>query len=268
MQTSITGVRLIWLVTALTTTAVASQRMLFDRSDKGYVAGATLVTTKQEFVLTSLGLARDFLACHEPKYKLLKYIVATDEHAVHCQFGGKGVNHVSYEVGRRLYEMEVRRGLGPVAELIAIGDSAVVRWRDGSGAVGRTVVRGKEDPLILRFGGVTVEVLHILVRNVIDRGRQEHSYRAYVRTPRPISHAFAKAFMAEWLRKTGVEFSVVHFGTDAWFLDDPGFVVAYPFDSPQPMPDYEAYRRRWGGSCVYEKSTQTIDCTLGQVTPQ
>jgi hypothetical protein len=234
--------------------------VVFVKSDGEYSRGAALTAPGTGFLQRANELTRQFLAAHQGTYKILKYVVATQEHTIHGQFGGKGLNHVNYAGGKKLYEDTVHHGLGPVAETIAFGGNAVMRWRDEQGTVGRAVVQGGRDPLFRQLGPMRCEILHLLVSLMKDRNKAGNAYQVYVRTPGPVSEGTARRFTLELRRETGLPFVTVVFAADVWFLAESGFPAVYPFSAPALVPSHEEFRRRWQGAC-YVRNT-AVACAV------
>jgi hypothetical protein len=106
-----------------------------------------------------------------------------------------------------------------VAEMIAIGDDAVLRIRAGR-ATSRVVVGGR-DPLLIEVSGRRYEILHI-------SGAKRTT--VYMRGPQP----FPCDDLHRILRGRIDSPVIVKVRSDPWFVADPGFPAFYWFQSLAP----------------------------------
>jgi hypothetical protein len=132
----------------------------------------------------------------------------------------------------------------PVAEIVAFGNSAVLRVRDAHGSISKHVIRGS-DLLVFQVNQRPCEVLHIapLQQRMEDRleSHDEAGLQVYLRIKGALDLEFALDVWKALSRRTGIKNLSIRIRNDAWFAGDASFAVVYPFDSISDPPSLQGW---------------------------
>jgi len=177
------------------------------------------------------------------RYKVAKIIVTLSNN---LRANTKGVTEVEYFLWLHLYEA-IGRNAPPVAELLLIESSAIMRMRNLDGHIVRKVLRGT-NPLLMGVEGGQFELIHLtLYSGFEDRGQ----LYAYLVTEKPlVKHQIAEV-TKKLIEALGEELHGVYVRNDSWFIRQGDFPVIYPFETRRRAPPIEEYRASpevWCGS--------------------
>lgn len=241
----------------LTTTggaqALFAQQVVLNQRGGGVIDRAAVVSRGQLTRQFSEEASRRLLETSKGEFRILRFAIGTDERDVLRQVGGKGRMHVSYDSGKAIYERELKlEPPGPLAETIAIGGSAVLRWRGPGNEFGRVVLAGK-DPLWIRAAGSLFEIIHFAsIRQrpkLRDPPDEEYLVDYYLRTRDKLEKRKAEAVTRALIERVGLRQIGVHIAHDLWFIDDPFFPSIYRFEPLGLFPTPEEFRLRVGAYC-------------------
>lgn len=143
----------------------------------------------------------------------------------------------TYGYWRSIYD-QARRS-NEIAEMIAIGDNAVLRMRDANGNVTRRVLAGR-DPLQIEVQGVHFEIVYFTFS--VPKPYIFQSASIYVRTAAPLERVPSRELLSS-LRPVFPDLGVsVHIRNDAWFINEPGYPFFNPFVEEQIPPSPENWK--------------------------
>jgi hypothetical protein len=176
-------------------------------------------------------------------------------------YGSKGgpplskPDHVSFDYWRRMYETSVGSP-NELAEMISIGNDAVLRVHGAAGNVSVKVLSGK-NPLVVRVGDGTFEIVHFSFSTSMAYGKQAD---VYLRTASPLADESGLAVLQR-LQALFPDLRVsVSVRNDAWFI----FERTYPFCNPlvtrSAPPTAEEYSQT--KTMVCEHLTDVASCRL------
>jgi hypothetical protein len=146
-------------------------------------------------------------------------------------------DHLLYNGWRRGHD-DVAMSLKPVAEMIAIGRSAILRLRDQHGVVSETVLSGK-NPLVFESRGSRFEVLHF----AFGRPGLHSLERAdvYARTDHPLDPEAGLGLLHTFQAMFPDMAVSVFVRNDAWFIYEQSFPFFYPFGEGMEPSSDEAF---------------------------
>jgi hypothetical protein len=226
---------------ALTETAVIGEL-----SREGIKSKAIKVTDRQ--ISTLERLCRDELA-QGNQYKFIQL-------QIFGEAGGaplpKPLSGYSFEYWRNFYNKLVNSP-NEIAEMISIGNDAVLRVRNRSGHLTRRVLRGK-DPLRLEEEEGDLELLHV----AIDWGSPYRLSRVdiYARTGSTLGEDTGMRLWKK-LRPLFPSFDLfLYIRNDGWFVYESSYPFVNPFEGESPPPSRERYNR-----------TQTLSCGSWEGAP-
>ncbi len=200
-------------------------------------------------------LSRDFLRSQLGRVKIAKFVVATDLVNAAAQVAGQGRLDVPYVAWKWNRDQELKRNkLGPVAETIMIGSSAVMRWRDSAGGIARLIL-ANSDPLSLRIDGATVEIMHLRMGKSGPVRREEipgepYVINYYARTEAAINVGFARRVAEHIADYVGLRQLTLELRADGLFHST-WFPNVYRFGPILPVPVREEYLGRPAAFCSY-----------------
>jgi len=145
--------------------------------------------------------------------------------------------HVTYDYWSRMYR-SLSQSPNEIAEMISIGGNAVLRMRDGAGAIHRRVLAGR-DPLQLEVEGDQFEVLYIAFSTpgpyILQRAD------VYIRTD-ALLKTEAGLELLRRLQTLFTDLEVSIFArNDPWFIYEPTYPFVNPFVENQSPPTPEEY---------------------------
>ncbi len=232
-----------------------------DLWDQKLVRRSVLITPNEFSPARAEQISREFLEARRSKFRALKLSVFVDADDERRTDSGKGQTDVTYAYWRRLYELHGRQAL-PMARTLAVGQDAVLQWRDQAGRIGRKVLSGN-DPLLVRQSGHLFEILDIGMWKLPYSDRvYKNSMRAsaIVRT-RPTSAEQLRAFFDYLASRLDLADFSVYFRSDHWFITNDSFPIVYRFDQVLDPPTERDYIGRFRGHC-YMRSGEA-NCEVG-----
>ena len=143
----------------------------------------------------------------------------------------------------------------PIAELVSIGESSVIRFRDAAGNVSKKVLQGR-DPTLIKTDICSGELLYIQPHSPPrTEMRIEHADLTFrVRTAGVVSKACAESVAANFLKATGDKNIAVVVRPDAWFINEDGLPIIYDFQPRPSPPTEEQYESSPSAGCFYKIS--------------
>jgi hypothetical protein len=161
-------------------------------------------------------------------------------------------SHVTYDYWRGIYNSLVHSP-NEIAEMTSIGGDSVLRMRDGTGAVHRRILAGR-DPLQLEVYGDKLEILYFALN--VPRPYVLQRVDVYARTGAQLKAEMGR----EVLRRLQPLFPdlevTVFIRNDPWFIYETTYPFANPFVEDPGPPNAEAYGRG-----------QTLKCGLLSGSP-
>jgi len=139
----------------------------------------------------------------------------------------KPLSAYKYQYWLDFYEKS-RRLPNELAELVAVGNNAVLRVRDRTGAVSKRVLMGR-DPLRFEILGQGFEVLHMEFIDTSPSSRQQR-VNIYLRTKAELKQQYGLRVLAlirNWFEELEV---YAYIRNDGWFIYESGYPFANPFE--------------------------------------
>jgi len=229
-----------------------AETIYVDRAAGGIVKRVVIIP-EGEFILSNVeSLTRRFLTENEGKFRMLMFYVFVSRYQAGPYFSAMGTD-MTYESWLHNYETE-RKVSYPIAETLAIGNSAAMRYRDRSGKVGRVVLKG-EDPFCYRLNGMDFEVVATGsgdIPNVFKDGPHDPiSVGLALKTSAPLTEEVGKSILKLLAEETGSHDIRVGIRHDIWFILYSGGPIVNPFFESGMPPTKEEW-----------KSSITISCGL------
>jgi len=158
--------------------------------------------------------------------------------------------HAPYGGWRRFYDLFKTRRF-QIAEVIAFGDGAVLRFADGPADIKEVVLRGS-NPLMLRLNGVDLEIVHfqfppLTVSPLKDTAGELRRLTVFARasTARQDAKREAGLQLLKLLdHEIGTEEIIVNIRDDVWFVNVPGYPAFQPFVMDHEPPTAEEFQSR------------------------
>jgi hypothetical protein len=146
--------------------------------------------------------------------------------------------------------------LFPVAELITMGDSAVLLIRDRQGRITSQVLQG-DDPRMLIINGIRVRLLYF---NTAGPGRPETEpwLQMYAAADGELSEPLAREALLNLAARVPYKTVYLEMRADVWFINEHGYPVMPAFEESQPpardqfIDSKTVVCRHWGNdtSCI------------------
>ncbi len=233
--------------------ALFAQQVVLNHRGDGVIDRAAVVSASQLTRQFAEEMSRGLIETSNGEFRILRFAIGTDERDVLRQVGGKGRMHVSYDSGKAIYERELKlEPTRPLAETIAIGNSAVLRWRGPGNEFRRVVLAGK-DPLWIRAAGSLFEIVHFasspMRPELRDPPNEKYLVDYYLRTRNKLDRRTAEVVTRALIERVGLRQIGVHIAHDLWFVEDPLFPSLYRFEPLGPFPTPEEYRLRLSAYC-------------------
>ena len=218
--------------------ALDSPTVVVDRVN-GLVADRAVVISDTEFnKLNVLRLCNKYLDLTVDR-RLVKLGVFVDrEDALRTTFG-LGRSHLDYTTWLRYFNLHKRMSQ-PFAEMVRIGDGAVVRFRERHGGVERIFLSG-HDPLEVQISGSMFEIVRVSVQDVVNRHLPVHFF---VRGRQGLSPRMATALYNCIKRAIGGTEMSLSLRKDGWFVLESDFPAYDPFETDLRPPDENEYFKR------------------------
>lgn len=252
--------RLAWFVGLV---LMAAEEPEVIRDWQGGPARSTVaVTAAEHFRLPKLeAWARKYLELNRPYFKIMKWYVGLDRGDLGIYLAG--ATEMTYATWRGLYD-KYGEPLLPMAEMVAIGDAAVLKVRYWDCKVYRKVLRGV-DPLEIRIPGFRGEVLHVAYSLIPESLRDESNERIwlhfYVRTDMELGKVPGVAVVGHLQRLAGMRNVSVSMRNDIWFIESDSFPLVYRF-AEQLVPPTEAQYRQSNTLHCWPDRGDLITCAL------
>lgn len=181
-----------------------------------------VIVSASEFTLESvLELCRKRIRDQRPEF-LNVWFFRSPTDASTYQSGTLTV-HPTYEMWRSAYEAISALSM-PVAELILVGDSAVLLFRGADQRFGRYVLRGS-DPLKIGLPQGSVSLSHFAVMPASSEGA-ERRVEAFGWTDVALTDAIGLEVLREVRTRLPFREASVSLRRDPWFIDNPFYPVA------------------------------------------
>jgi hypothetical protein len=143
---------------------------------------------------------------------------------------------VAYAVWRRAYDALEKLPL-PMAQLVSIGDDAVLRVRNPDGTSISRVLSGR-DPCELVVNGMPVKLLHFGAFPTRPDGK-ELRIQVFAYTSGVLNTSLGLAVLRDLMQKLPFTPVSVHIRTDPWFISDVAFPVFPAFENARPPTEKE-----------------------------
>jgi hypothetical protein len=196
-----------------------------------------VVVNDADFGLGPLrSLSESFLARH-PGLAVSRLLMGTRREDIGLVRSGKGVSDTDFGEWMRAFD-ERRQKHFPVAELIQIGPSAVLRVRWPDGRQERIVLRGN-DILEQRVGDLNIQLkwMYFSYAPLLKKT----SLYVFLQAERLISEGEARAVAAHFRERVKVSPVSFKVRSDPWFIDDDFYPFVNPFYPAPPRPSREDY---------------------------
>ncbi len=207
------------------------------------VIAAVLVPAERLNVETAIAVSREFLEKVGVRTFVLLRIVTEKGQA----YPPPRPPRPSYEGWIRIYDRFKALNWN-MAETVAFGGSAVVKFRDNDGKVTRIVLEG-QDPTQLVAESKRFEFLHVdLLRNPTGALAD---VRLYLRSSQPLDTGSGDALTALLARRLPFRRATVCVRRDFWFIEEEGFPHFYPFSDGTEPPTEAEYHQSATMYCSY-----------------
>ncbi len=218
-------------------------KVLFDEDSRGVIDRAVVVE-RADFSFARLeDMGRHFLASKRGSYKLLRLTVGADPFAVaNALYGFQSTNKLDRydELTQRIRNEGLPRT--PIARLLALGNGAVLDYRDSSGFQ-RKLLAGSQDPTVITVANCKYRLLHFF-----DQGTKGDvsSINVFVEVSPRLSIANC-ILLTRTLKQRFQPLSVdVSVRTDTWFIRNALYPAVYPFQVDITAPSRFRYLNdRW-----------------------
>jgi hypothetical protein len=201
-----------------------------DRTAGGVVKRVILIPESEFTPSNVVSLTRRFLTENEGKFRMLMFYVFVSRYQADPYFSAMTTD-MNYESWLHEYNTEGKVPY-PMAETLAIGNSAAMRYRDRSGKVGRVVLQG-EDTFSFRLNGMDFEVVEVGSRdipNVFKDGPHDPiSVGFALKTSGPLTEEVGKSILKFLAQETGSHDIGVSLRHDIWFILYSGGPIVNPF---------------------------------------
>jgi hypothetical protein len=176
-------------------------------------------------------------------YVLRRYFIVTDREDAIDKLGGPGITDIEFPDWLRDYRAE-NPAPPATAELIAVRDQAVVRFRFGDGEI-RQVVIGSGNPLEIEFRGELVKVLEIspIPPGLVMRRPYPGGAHFFVQTSHAWTLTLAEEFSSFLRQRTGITTVAINIEDGWWFAGDPVYPIYNRFLPYMEPPTFEEFKR-------------------------
>jgi hypothetical protein len=130
--------------------------------------------------------------------------------------------HPTYDTWRRAFE-RIRVATIPVAEMVSVGDSAVLLFRGPDQQVSRRVLRGA-DPTEIDLPEGAVHITHLGLMATRARSA-EYRVQVFGWTDARLTAQFGAEVFTVLVRQLGSNRIDLSLRADPWFIDDPAYPV-------------------------------------------
>lgn len=128
-----------------------------------------------------------------------------------------------------------------VAEMVAIGNNATLRYRSSRNEISRYILRGR-DPLRIESGRQSIELVEIAVTDVpLRKGPIKAMATIFGITDAPLSPEFGSDVLDTVATLIPVPIASLNLRHDGWFIDHLAFPVVHPFSKAGAAPSEEQY---------------------------
>jgi hypothetical protein len=238
--------------------------VLYEKAAPGVLDRAVLVDRRDFSLELAESLAWDFLAAYRGLY-LSKLTIFVERAAEVRWRGGKSMSHPSY-YHATLYQ-EDPEWRPTVAEMLHIGDSAILRVRMPDGDVHSKVLMGS-NPLELRLPGIKAEILWV---HCGEHGFEPSvvGIQVYVRLAGELSSESARRIADELWNRIPYRYVAIRVRSDEWFIESGGYPWVNPFLPIVPLPPYEEFAKSEAFFCsnLIEKGCMHFVGILHPVKP-
>lgn len=211
---------------------------LYEKSAPGLLDRSVLVDKRDFSPELVESLAWDFLAAY--RGMMLSKLTIFVERAAEVRWrGGKGMSHPSY------YDATLYHGdpewRPTVAEMLHIGDSAILRVRLPDGAIRSKVLMGS-NPLEIRLPGIDAEILWV---HFGEYGFEPSvvGIEVYVRLAGKLSSQRVERIAKELWNRIPYRYVEIAVRSDEWFIESGGYPWVNPFLPVAPLPPYEEFAK-------------------------
>jgi hypothetical protein len=200
-----------------------------------------------------LDLCRAFMAANSD-YTVIRYLVVTDRVDAEKLIGPPA----DFDFSAWLYLYKKESPLPPpTAELIKLGDKAVVRLKLANGANSERVI-GAGSPLTIDFQGESAKILEVKPIPPGKRGESNYSggVEFYVQTPAPWTRRLAEDFVKHIQATTGLDNVAIEVEDGPWFVGAgyPVYNRFLPYTQPPGFEEFKKYTRFYcespSGGCL------------------
>jgi len=197
----------------------------------------------------------DFLDSY-PHLKLGRLFMATTTDRA-LAASGKGMFHYDYPYWLARVETE-RKKRGRTAELIKVGDSAVLRVEWDEGDVQEIVLRGT-NILHWNVNGLKVDLKWLSTSKAFLTGQT--SLNVALGTTDPLREGDAVAIATDLDARLGIRPVWYQVRTDPWFVSDDFYPWVNPFYPITAKPSLQEYLKTYSYLCKPEPGSSRISCS-------
>jgi hypothetical protein len=198
-------------------------------------------------------LSKRFLAEHSREVLAKLLFVVEKEDAWSLKGGGHERSYISWALDYFRTDWRTR----DMAEVVRIGNDAVLRVRYGDRQLSRVVLTGK-DPLQM----TRAEILYIRLPHSPLNTRHPIAPRFHVRTSGEFTEALCASIVEELRAKVGLESGMVSVRHDPWFITSETMPVQYSFWPAERAPGPVEFIETPTGLSGWEAGTPEIQCSL------
>lgn len=170
----------------------------------------------------------------------------------------KGLIEVGYELWDGQYKSQGRQA-PPVAELVVIHGSAIMRIRTPDGRIDQKILKGI-NPMMLVVGTTNFQILHLTIyRGIGDRA----NVYLYLQSNVPLKRKEVFEATSTLSKTVDHDELQVYFRNDSWFIRQGDFPIVYPFESPSVPPSISEYQASPEARCSERRGE--IQCSATNV---
>jgi hypothetical protein len=192
-------------------------------------------------------MLRVFYQQNHGRYALFRLTVAPTAQAAY-----RALSHGNDRATYNLTVAELKRlglPLAPVGQLLGIGQSAVMLFRDGD-LYSRQILGGGPDPTMLSVrGGKRFQLLHFHITESKQADPKIYSLRIFLKCDRPVSIAACISATKLLAQRFAVRPLLIEIRPDEWFVESPEFPALYPFTRDLRIPTEGEFRLAPSVSC-------------------
>jgi hypothetical protein len=227
--------RLVMVFCTMPSLMIAANRVVEDETTQTLVFRKIAVPVAEFNHDSATQQARKFLVANTDSKKMIRLTLVPDQKpATYTRFG---CDHCDpYRFWRTQWDA-ISAVAFPIAELMCIEGNAILRYRDRTGAVSVTVLRGS-DPREIRIGDYHGKIIQIGMHGRIESPIPQ----LYVVGSGRIRSKSGALYARDLTKRLGVRESWIEFRADPWFINEIWTPFFPLFDAADTPPTEEKFK--------------------------